>query len=54
MKKEPYFLCPDGSNDEGLVKTNWLIVRVLDDEKGKVFSQLLDMGMCKSSTAKAL
>ena len=54
MNIEPYFLCTDGSNDEGLVKTNRLMVRVLDDEKGKAFSHLLVMGTCKSPTAEAL
>ena len=44
MKREPYCLRTDGSNDEGLVKMNPLLVRVFDDEKGKVISQLLDMG----------
>ena len=54
MKREPYSLCTDGSNDEGLVKINPLLVRVFDDEKGKVIPQLLDMGTCKLSTAEAL
>ena len=54
MKREPYSLCTDGSNDEGLVKMNPLLVRVFDDEKGKMISQLLDMGTCKLSTAEAL
>ena len=54
MNREPYFLCTDGSNAEGLVKTNRLMVRVLDDEKGNAFSHLLDMGTCKSPTAGAL
>ena len=55
MKREPYSLCTDGSDDQGLVKMNPLLVRVFDDEKGKVIPQLLDMGdVCKLSTAKAL
>ena len=54
MKREPYSLCTDGSNDKGLVTINPLVVRVFDDEKGKVIPQLLDMGTCKLSTAEAL
>ena len=54
MKREPYSLCTDGSNDEGLVKMNPLLVRVFDDEKENVISQLLDMGTCKLLTAEAL
>ena len=46
--REPYSLCTDGSDDKGLVKINPLLVRVFDDEKGKVISQLLDMGTCVS------
>ena len=51
MKREPYSLCTDGSNGEELVKMNPLLRRVLDDEKGKVISNLLDMGTCKLQTA---
>ena len=54
MKREPYSLCTDGSNDVGLVKMNPLLVRVFDDEKGKVISQLLDTGTCKLSTVEVL
>ena len=53
-KREPHSLCTNGSNDEGLVKMNPLLVRVFDNEKGKVISQLLDMGTCKLLTAEAL
>ena len=52
--REPYSLCTDGSDDKGLVKMNPLLVRVFDDEKGKVISQLLDMGTCKLLTDEAL
>ena len=48
MKEDPYALCTDGSNDEGLVKLNPLLVRVFDINEGKVVSQLLDM--CTSKT----
>ena len=54
MMIESYFLCTDSSNNEGLVKMNPLLVRVFDNEKGKVISQLLDMGTCKLLTAEAL
>ena len=54
MKREPYSLCTDCSNNKGLAKMNLLLVRVFDDEKGKVISQLLDMETCKLSTAEAL
>ena len=54
MKRQPYSLRTDGSNDEELVKMNPLLVCVFDDEKGKVMSQLLDMGTYKLSTAEAL
>ena len=43
MKEDPYTLCTDGSNDEGLVKLNPLLVRVFNINEGKVVSQLLDM-----------
>ena len=33
MKRKPYSLCTDGSNDERLVKMNPLLVRVFEDEK---------------------
>ena len=54
MKREPYSLSTDGSNDEGLVKMNLLLLRVFDDEKGKMISQLLDTGTCKLLTTEAL
>ena len=43
MKEGPYTLCTDGSNDEGLIKLNSLLVRVFNINEGKVVSQLLDM-----------
>ena len=33
MKRELCSLCMDGSNDEGLVRMNPLLVRLFDDEK---------------------
>ena len=43
MKEGPYTLCIDGSNNEGLVKFDPLLVCVFDVNEGKVVSQLLDM-----------
>lgn len=54
MKSGPYALSTDGSNDEGLVKMNPLLVRVFDDDKEKVSSQLLDMCVTKESTSEVL
>ena len=54
MKRETYSLSTDGSNDEGLVKMNLLLLRVFDDEKGKMISQLLDIGTCKLLTTEAV
>lgn len=54
MKKEPYFLCTDGTNDEGLLKVNLPLVRVFDDEKERVISKLFDMGTCRLLIAEVL
>ena len=54
MKEGPYALCTDGSNDEGLVKLNPLLVRVFDINEGKVVSQLLDMCASKKNDAGSL
>ena len=54
MKEGPYLLCTDGSNDEGLVKLNPLLVRVFDINEGKVVSQLLNMCTCKKNDAESL
>ena len=54
MKEDPYALCTDGSNDEGLVKLNPLLVRVFDINEGKVVPQLLDMGTSKKNDAESL
>ena len=54
MKEDPYTLCTDGSNDEGLVKLNPLLVRVFDINEGKVVSQLLDMCTSKKNDAESL
>ena len=52
MKEDPYALCTDGSNDEGLVKLNPLLVRVFDINEGEVVPQLLDMCTSKKMTQK--
>ena len=43
MKKNPYSLLVDGSNDSGVEKLNPLTVRPLDMEIKQVSTQLLDM-----------
>ena len=52
MKQDPYTLCTDGSNDEGLVKLNPLLIRVFDINEDKVMSQLLDKCRSKKMTKK--
>lgn len=54
MKKEPFSLATDGSNDSGLQKMNPLTVRYFDINRNKVTSQLLDMCLTSSSTAEAI
>jgi len=54
MKTNPFSLATDGSNDEGLIKMNPLLVRFFDVNRGGVHVQLLDMCCSKSSTAEAL
>ena len=45
----------DWSNDEpGIKKMNPVLIRLFDDNKGKVPSQLLNMGACKEGTTGAL
>ena len=49
---DPYSLGNDGSNDEsGIKKINPVLIRLFDDNKGKVSAQHLDMGACKESMA---
>ena len=52
MKEGPYALCTDGSNDEGLVKLNPLLIRVFNINEDKVMSQLLDKCRSKKMTKK--
>ena len=45
----------DWSNDEsGTKKMNPVLIRLFDDNKGKVPSQLLNMGACKEGTTEVL
>ena len=55
MNSGPYSLGTVGSNNEsGIKKLNPVLIRLFDDNKGKVSVQLLDMGACKEGTAEAL
>ena len=55
MNSGPYTLGTHGSNDQsGIKKLNPVLIRLFDDDKGKVSVQLLDMGACKEGTAEAL
>ena len=54
MKRDSYSLFTGSSNVEGFVKMNPLLVRVFDDEKGKVISQLFNMGTCKFTITENL
>ena len=55
MNSGPYSLGTDGSNDEsGIKKLDPVLIRLFDDNKGKVSVQLLDMGVCKECTAESL
>ena len=55
MNSGPYSLVTDGSNDEsGIKNLNPVLLRLFDDNKGKVSDQLLDMGACKGGTTEEL
>ena len=55
MNSGPYSLGTDGSNDEsGIKKLNPVLIRLFDDNKGKVSAQLLHMGACEGGTTEAL
>ncbi len=43
MKSGPFSIAIDGSNDNGLEKMNPLTVRLFDQQRGLVTTQLLDM-----------
>ena len=53
MKKDPFALAVDGSNDSGVEKMNPLTVRLFDNTSGTVCTRLLDMCMSSSATAEA-
>ena len=55
MKSSAYSIGTDGSNDEGsLKKLNPIVIRLFDNSKARISSQLLEMGASKESTAEAL
>ena len=55
MNSGPYSLGTDGSNDEsGIKEFNPVLIRLFDDNKGKVSVQLLDKRACKEGTAEVL
>ena len=54
IRREPFAIAIDGSNDSGVEKMNPLTVRIFDDQAGKVVQQFLDMCMSSSSTAEGL
>ena len=54
IKKGPISLAADGSNDEGLLKLNPLLVRLFDYDLGYVQVQLLGLCYAKSGTAEIL
>ena len=53
MKKNPFSLATDGSNDSGLQKMNPLTVRIFDANRGGVTTRFLDMCLTSTSTAEA-
>ena len=54
MEKGPFSLATDGSNDEGLVKLNLILIRLFDNDLCYVHVQLLDMCCSKPGTAEIL
>ena len=54
IKKGPFSLAADGSNDEVLVKLNPLLIRLFNNDLGDVNFQLLDTCCSKSGTAEIL
>ena len=53
MNSGPYSLGTKWSNDEsGIKELNPVLIRLCNDNKGKVSAQLLDMGACKEGTAE--
>lgn len=54
MKKQPFSISIDGSNDNDLEKMNPITVRVYNLQQHRVTTKFLDMGTSSSSTAEAL
>ena len=55
MNSGPYSLGTNGLNDErGIKKLNPVLIRLCNDNKGKVSAQFLDMGVCKEGTDEVL
>ena len=54
MRRKPFSISTDGSNDNGLLKLNPIGVKMFDFEEGKIMSQVLDMGLTESGTAEAI
>ena len=55
MNNGPNSLGTYGSNYEsGIKKSNPVLNRLFDDNKGKASAHLLDIGACKEGTAEAL
>lgn len=52
MKTDPFSICTDGSNDNGLYKMNPMLIHVMTPDGMQ--SQLLDMGLTEGSTAVVL
>lgn len=52
MKTDPFSICTDGSNDNGLYKMNPMLIHVMTSDGMQ--SQLLDMGLTEGSTAVVL
>ena len=51
MKKNPFSLAVDGSNDTGLQKMNPLTIRIFDHENGVVCTRFLDMCLTSGNDA---
>lgn len=51
MKKDPFAIATDGSNDSGLQKMNPVTVRVFDIDRGRVCTRFLDMCLTTGTDA---
>lgn len=54
MKKAPFSLATDGSNDNGLEKMNPVTVRIYDVNRGKITTKFLDMCLSTGGTAEQI